>query len=536
VPSNSKFGPNLQELLASQPLQPWVNVIIMLKPDPVEVLASHPDAALLDPVDRADAVARVKTAIEQFQLPVINAIKDDARDPVQSIWSSNSILATLRLNRLESLSKMNEVLLIEVNSRIPVGQVLDGRPRVGVPSKPVKPGGKPKPPKTDPLDSDEDDLSSNNGPVRQNLIDIGALSLRKETGLNGEGILVAVLDTGIKDDHPHLIDQMWDDGTPAKNHGKNMIDDSFDTMDYHGHGTACAGIVAGKHTGVAPKATLMAVTVVDVLGGDDDASSLHEGYLLKGIDFALESQCHLISMSVSIKFGTTQPNHEEWLRVTNVLKVLNVLMVCSTGNQGLYSEGCRALRYCRMTPNCTSLGNCLSPVRVASNIPAPGYCPPRWLHPSQIHIASGTTTSVIACGSCNVTAELVRSSGRGPSNWPDYVFTKGNPNSGLLKPDVLAPGVGIVTCDLADGYHPGFSGTSAAAPHVAGAVALLMEACVAAGAVTMPIARIAEALARTCQAPVGHPVPGDLVNDFGAGIINVYDAYHFGRSQSPSWW
>ena len=100
----------------------------------------------------------------------------------------------------------------------------------------------------------------------------------------GEGITVAVIDTGVKYDHPDLAANMWVNEDEIPNNGidddnNGYIDDYLgfggpnnDPMDYNGHGTLCAGIIAavGNNNigviGVAPKARIMAISKCGVDG------------------------------------------------------------------------------------------------------------------------------------------------------------------------------------------------------------------------------------------------------------------------------
>ena len=79
----------------------------------------------------------------------------------------------------------------------------------------------------------------------------------------GEDIIVAVIDTGVDYNHPDIADSMWTDA--AGNHGKDLSDEDDDPLDFHGHGSHCAGTIAATINnstgvvGVAPKAKIMAV-------------------------------------------------------------------------------------------------------------------------------------------------------------------------------------------------------------------------------------------------------------------------------------
>ena len=87
-----------------------------------------------------------------------------------------------------------------------------------------------------------------------------------QLGITGDGVLAAVIDTGVNYHHPDLKSQMWDGGATYPHHGYDFESNDTNPIDEAGHGTSCAGIVAGngakgQGTGVAPKATVMALRV-----------------------------------------------------------------------------------------------------------------------------------------------------------------------------------------------------------------------------------------------------------------------------------
>ena len=81
-------------------------------------------------------------------------------------------------------------------------------------------------------------------------------------GYTGQGVVVAVIDTGVNYNHLDLADHLWDGGPDFPYHGFDVYNNDNNPMDDHGHGTHCAGTVcgdgtAGSQTGMAPDATLM---------------------------------------------------------------------------------------------------------------------------------------------------------------------------------------------------------------------------------------------------------------------------------------
>ena len=115
-------------------------------------------------------------------------------------------------------------------------------------------------------------------------------------GYTGNGVVVAVLDTGVNYNHIDMAGCLWDGGSEYPHHGYDVVNHDDDPMDDHGHGSHCAGIVAGQgtagtQTGVAPGAKVMAVKVMDDTGSGGDAE------LLGGIEFALEHGADLKRMA-----------------------------------------------------------------------------------------------------------------------------------------------------------------------------------------------------------------------------------------------
>ncbi|MDA1976944.1 S8 family peptidase [Bacillus paranthracis] len=140
----------------------------------------------------------------------------------------------------------------------------------------------------------------------------------------GEGIKVAVLDTGIDATHPDL----------AANYkkGMNFTTSNFtDIMDRQGHGTHCAGIIAGCDNsigivGVAPRAELYIAKVL----GDDGSGSIEA--IVKGIDWAISEQVDVISMSLGSSVDPGPVLHNAIKRAHEA----GIIIVAATGNENTH--------------------------------------------------------------------------------------------------------------------------------------------------------------------------------------------------------
>jgi subtilisin family serine protease len=346
-------------------------------------------------------------------------------------------------------------------------------------------------------------------PIPWNILKTNAPQLWS-VGVTGEGVVVAVIDTGVNYRHPDLAGRMWQSNDPGlPRHGWDYQSGDSDPMDQDGHGTACAGIIAGDGTsgtitGVAPRATIMALRV-----GPDQRNGWD------AIQFAVQNKAHVVSMSLTWRFNKN-PSRPGWRRSCEALLAAGVSHANSVGNDG----------------------NDLSTFPVPRNIGTPGDCPPPMLHP-QMPLHGGVSSSV-SCGATDSSDQLSSTSGRGPVAWQtppfaDYVYNA--TSRGLIKPDLCAPGPGSTSCNGRFGIgaaakpYVSFGGTSAATPHVAGCMALLAHAMKIAGRQPDP-RPIFVALEASARRIVGQSQPKQ--NGFGAGRVDVLEAYNFGRSQG--WW
>ncbi|MCX5129299.1 S8 family serine peptidase [Streptomyces sp. NBC_00347] len=240
-------------------------------------------------------------------------------------------------------------------------------------------------------------------------------------GYDGTGVKIAILDTGIDTGHPDLAGRVV---------AAADFSESGSTADRYGHGTHVASIAAGtgaasggKYKGVAPGAKLLNGKVL----GDEGYGS--DSGILAGIEWAVAQGAQVINLSLG---GPDAPEIDPVEAAVNQLSAdKGVLFAVAAGNDGKSGPG---------------------------TIDSPG--------------SADAALTVGAVDKADVLADF---SGIGP-----------RAGDGAVKPDVTAPGVDITAAAAVGsaierkvGQNPAgylsLSGTSMAAPHAAGAAALLKQ-------------------------------------------------------------
>jgi len=228
----------------------------------------------------------------------------------------------------------------------------------------------------------------------------------------GRGIRIAVLDTGLDLEHPDFK-------------GRAIVSRSFvggEAMDGHGHGSHTAGTIAGpkqsaigRRYGVAPDVELY---VGKVLG---DNGSGREGDILNGMNWAIESKCVAISMSLGRGTRPGEKPDPLYEEVGAAALAEGSLIIAAAGN-----ESARDFGYIAPVG---APANSTTVMAVAAVDPKMGVAP-------------------FSCGSIN-------------------------PDGGHV--DIAGPGVAVYSAAPRPQLSRILQGTSMACPHVAGLAALLAQ-------------------------------------------------------------
>ena len=257
---------------------------------------------------------------------------------------------------------------------------------------------------------------------------------QQNTGYDGSGVTVAIIDTGIDGNHSGLDDQDDDPSTydpkiiafydavnnPSLTNGTEIF-----PYDDQGHGTHCAGTTAGtgaptyEHPGMAPQANLVGVKVLDA-GGSGSFATVMAG-MQWTVDHRYEFNIRAASMSLGgpglIEWTTSEEDSVN--RYANEMVRAGVAMFIAAGN----------------TAGPGTIGT------------------------------PGSAEDVITVGELDKDTSIASYSSEGPTE------------EGRIKPNIAFVGSDVMSAEAnsGDGYV-GFSGTSMATPGAAGVAALMYQA------------------------------------------------------------
>ncbi|RZD33680.1 MAG: hypothetical protein CXT75_11325 [Methanobacteriota archaeon] len=300
-------------------------------------------------------------------------------------------------------------------------------------------------------------------------------------GYTGEGVSVAIIDTGIDPNHVGIND--FDDD-PTTDDPKvvafyDALDGSGDdgsgttqAYDDHGHGSHCAGITAGTgsiddgpmstgetpYRGVAPGATLVGVKVLDGSGSGSFAE------VMKGMEWTIDNQIKYNIRSASMSLGgawvseLTQEQEERVTTLANEMVAHGIALMIAAGNSAAYG----------------TIGT------------------------------PGAAKDVITVGATEDSRQLAVYSSKGPTH------------EGQIKPNIAAIGSAVMSVEANSGNaYVSMSGTSMATPMVAGMAVLLHQA----NPDLQPL-MIRSILETTAEYRwLSHPVRPN--NDYGWGFVEM---------------
>ena len=141
-------------------------------------------------------------------------------------------------------------------------------------------------------------------------------------GIDGTGIKIAVIDTGVDFNHPDLFG--WGpDGKVIG--GYNFIHEGQPPLDTNGHGTQVAGVIAadGQLVGIAPKAKILAYKV------SEDGEGVSSELITRAIEKAIDDGADIINISL----GVNKTNAKIERAVNNALDK-EIFVVTAAGNDG----------------------------------------------------------------------------------------------------------------------------------------------------------------------------------------------------------
>ncbi|GEM_PF-3864689 len=304
--------------------------------------------------------------------------------------------------------------------------------------------------------------------IQPNLLRINVRGAWKQ-GYTGQGIVIGVVDTGVRYTHEDLRNHLWTSTVYPKcgfNVASNQMNfghpgpSSYDTLtplDYYGHGTHCAGITSADGTygngtrdtmGVAPSALIMSVPV-DVYVHSPYPDTSLEKSMWFGLQFCVRpprdtlNGADVITMSLGLT-STWLPRRRLHREVEENILAAGITHCVAAGNEG------------------------------ASKLRVPGNCPPPWPHPQ--NVGQGAPSAVISIGATDNNDNIASFSSRGPTRGWDTIPPWNDYSPYLMDPDVCAPGVSILSTSYSgDRSYTTMSGTSMATPHVAGCVALMLS-------------------------------------------------------------
>ena len=164
-----------------------------------------------------------------------------------------------------------------------------------------------------------------------------------ERGRYGEGITIAIIDTGVDINHPDLKDRI----VGVKNFTSDDKYNPSNVSDYVGHGTGVASIIGanGNIIGVAPKCNLLILKALTRSGG-------RMAWVTDAINYAVSQGVDIINMSL----GSTNKDDNMYMAIKKAINK-NIMVVTACGNNGDGKGNTVEINYPAGFNECISVGS-----------------------------------------------------------------------------------------------------------------------------------------------------------------------------------
>jgi len=370
---------------------------------------------------RSFVVNGLKDLANQTQGDLIRFLESERAErqvgTIRSLWIQNVVGATVTPSVAAAVAARDDVEYLSYNRRVPIEDIYPFE----IP----------------------DGAGPGNDSIECGVALMGADRVWNELGFTGAGVVIGHIDSGVCPTHPDIQNQIWTNvdeipGNGLDDDNNGYIDDTWgwnfefnnnNPDDSFGHGSHTAGTIAGDGTqgsqsGMAPDSEIMELRI--------SGSFSMEQLVWDATQYAVDNGADLISASIGWPHFAN-PDRATWRAVCENAIAAGVVVIYAAGNEGCSTN--------------------------FDNVRTPGDVP-----------------DVITVGATDCNDLKASFSSCGPVEWEfippynDWPFPPGK-----IKPTIAAPGVNTVSHNRCSGYTT-FSGTSMATPHVAGAVALMLEA------------------------------------------------------------
>ncbi|WP_226480231.1 S8 family serine peptidase [Natrinema amylolyticum] len=425
----------------------------------VEVVVRLEEASIPASASETAAERRLETHAESTQEPLLEYVRErDGLVVEETFWLTNAVLLEVDTDTVD----------YEVFERFGAVEAVHENFEVSVPEPPDR---------VNATASGAAASAVGERPTTTGLAQVNASAVWDAYDTRGEGVRVAVLDTGVDVSHPDLELATDDPSDPTYPGGWAEFDATggrvvgstpHDTGTHGTHvsGTVTGGSASGTAIGVAPEAELLHGLV---LGGTSGSFA----QVVAGMEWAVREDADVISLSL----GATG-KHAPFIDPVRNARESGAVVVGATGNDGAETSG--------------SPGNVYETISVGA-VDRAGVVP-----------------------SFSGGQRINRTDWTGaPTDW-------GAPSS-YVVPDVVAPGVAVTSAAPGGGYQS-MPGTSMATPHVSGTAALLLsvEPDASPDEITTTLtetARVPEGNAATGETTIGSREPTDT--RYGHGIVDA---------------